>query len=268
MSGVTGPCEWPLLFPRYDCSALNGLDFELRDVVESAATSILWRWTGGQFGLCEVTVRPCRPDFRGRSTWQGRTGAPTSRAGAIQWAPVLIGGEWFNLTCGCGKTCKCDGLWTIRLPGPVDSVVDVQVDGTSLPVDAYRVDGRGLLTRQDGEEWPSTQDLDRPDGDDGTFSVTYMRGLPVPAGGQLAAAVLACELAAAYVGEDCRLPQRVQTITREGVTVGVVDSFDDLDAGKTGIWTIDSWVASVVSSPKRSVVLTPDGPTVRRQTWP
>jgi hypothetical protein len=114
--------------------------------------------------------------------------------------------------------------------------------------------------------------MDAPLGSENTWSVTYQQGKPVPVGGQIAAGLLACELAKAACGDkSCGLPQRVQSITRQGVTVAVLDAFDDIDTGHTGIWLIDSWVASVTKRPRRWRVLSPDRrqPTVGRvQTWP
>lgn len=272
MSGLVSPCDWPLLFPKEDgygatgCPSLDRVTPAVRDAVISAATSMLWNWTGRQFGLCEVTVRPCRDDCgKNVSTYRGRTGVPLSGLYRSPWTPVLIGGDWFNLSCGqCANRCKCDGAWSIRLPGPIDSVTAVTIDGVVLDPSAYRVDNRSILTRQDGDEWPECQDMDKPAGEVDTWSVTYQRGLPVPEHGQIAAGVLACELASAAVGADCRLPQRIQTITREGISVGVLDTFDNIKDGATGIWLIDSWVASVVHRPKRSLVLDPDNRARRR----
>lgn len=100
-----------------------------------------------------------------------------------------------------------------------------------------------------------------------TFQVTYMRGIDVPMGGQVAAGRLACELAKAACGDNtCALPKRVQTITRQGVTVGLLDSFDDVDKGRTGIWLIDSWVASMnIPQSRAGRVLSPDRRSSSRQ---
>jgi hypothetical protein len=50
------------------------------------------------------------------------------------------------------------------------------------------------------------------------WAVTYERGVPVPAGGQVAAGTYACEAAKAMTGDTtCRLPRRVQSLVRQGV---------------------------------------------------
>ena len=99
----------------------------------------------------------------------------------------------------------------------------------------------------------------------GTFSIAYDYGREVPIGGQLAAGVLACELAkAACRDSSCALPQRIQSITRQGVTVAVLDAFDDIDSGHTGIWLIDSWVSSIVKPLRPGRICSPDVP---RPKW-
>lgn len=251
----TAPCQWPLLGACDELDEVAAQDYggpEIRDALVLQATSHLWRWTGRVFGLCPVTVRPRRVDCPG-STYAG-----THPGG---WMPVLVGGVWRNLSCGsCAGTCGCDDENTaIRLPGPVHTVDQVTIDGVVLVDTAYRVDDHGTLVRHDGGVWPACQDLTLPAGEVGTWTVSFTWGVPVPADGQLAAGKLACELAKAYLGSgDCQLPERVQTITRQGVTVGFLDPFEDLTEGRTGIWAVDAWVASITGPPRRAQVYSPD----------
>jgi len=104
----------------------------------------------------------------------------------------------------------------------------------------------------------------------GAFAVTYRQGLEVPAGGRWAAGAYACELLAACMGGDCELPQRVQTLTREGVTMSFLDPMEFLDHGRTGVAATDTWIASVnphgLVAP--STVYSPDMPQPRTVTWP
>lgn len=256
-----GACEWPVSYAECGTQGavipqpLQSMPASGREVYEAMAVDYLWNWTGKSLGLCEVTVQPCRQDCAdGRNTFTGGgplTGAP--------WQPVLVQGRWLNITCGrCRDACGCGGA-TLRLPGPIHSVEGVLEDGEALPSGSYHVEGRRVLVRDDGKPWP-------PCG----LEVTYTRGTPVPTGGQVAAGVLAMELALAACSDDkCRLPKRVQTITRQGVTIAMLDAFNDIDKGHTGIWIIDSWIASVTKSPVRARVLSPDIPrsTARRRTW-
>lgn len=268
------PCDWPV-----DYSACGGgLPEPLASLpasgvatFEEMAATYLWDWTGRKYGQCEVTLRPCRQEcWEGRSTFWGGSGGPLR--GGLPFTPALIRGQWYNLGCGtCGDTCGCGSTQALRLPGPISSVGEVQIDGTVLDPAAYRVDNGRSLVRQDGDLWPTCQDMNLMLGQPDTWGVTYTKGYAVPKGGQVAAGLLANELAkAACNDKTCGLPRRVQSITRQGVTVAVLDAFDDIDEGHTGIWLIDSWVASVVRRPRRMRVLSPDRrpPRYRQTTWP
>lgn len=254
----TAPSQWPLV-EELSCPALADVSEDLRDALVSAATSLLWNWTGRVFSLSDLTVRPCRQDCE-PTTYRGFAGIPSSLGINTPFVPVLIDGDFFNLTCQrkCKQGCGCTTTPEIGLPGPIDSITQVKVDGVVLPSSAYRVDNRRWLVRTDGESWPTCQNLTDDDTEVGTWSVSYLWGTPVPEGGKLAASVLSCEMAKAALGRDCSLPQRVQTVTREGVSIAVLDSFEGLEAGRTGLWLVDSWVTSVTNSPRRSRVMSPD----------
>ncbi len=284
MSPRSAPCSWPLVYCGdatpddsapgesgellVGCSHLTSLAPGVQALIEQAAVEYLWNWTGQRFGLCPITVRPCAKaclsqftTYRGY-TWQGvqlpwfggGTGSPAN--------PALIGGSWYNLPCGCNGDCSCGPEYKLKLVGPVHSIVSVTIDGEELPSSAYQlVVQRGYwLVRTDGERWPSCQDMSADSGD-GTFFVTYMIGQDVPAGGQLAAGRLACEMAKAQCGDDgCQLPQRLQTITRQGVTTAFLDGFSELySQGSTGIWMVDNWIASINGTRRKGrAVASPD----------
>lgn len=249
MTMRTAPCDWPLA--DIDCDALDALEYGVGEQVRTAAVSFLWRWTGRRYGVCPVSIRPCRGRDPRTSTYRGRS----QPVYGWWWQPVRLAGRLHHLAC---EDCE-DPDVTIRLPGPVAAVTAVTIDGAPLDPAAYRLDNRTLLVRHDGEAWPDRQRLDRPAGEQDTWQVDYTRGIEVPDGGQLAAAVLACELAKA-VRQDrtCQLPQRVRSITREGVSTTILDAFEDIEDGRTGIWLVDSWVASVRHAPRRATVFSPD----------
>lgn len=260
----TAPCEWPLA--ERECGALEGLEYGLDEDVREAATALLWNWTGRVFGLCELSVRPCRADCA-PTTYGGAAGNVSPTGIGAPFQPVLVGGEWLNVACGrCRARCGCSSLAEVRLPGPIDGVTKVVVDGETLPEAAYRVDNRTRVVRTDGGRWPVCQDLGKPTSEPGTWEVTYRRGTPVPKGGEIAAAVLACEMAKGVAGDDCALPQRVTNVSREGVTMTILDTFEGLEAGRTGLWLVDSWVASVTKTRRRSRVLSPDTLPARVRT--
>jgi len=250
---MTGPCAWTVSYAACStCAPLDDMSEEERATFEGMAAEFLWNWTLRQFGICSVALRPCRADCVSWTTFFGGGPFPRGIGGPGRSWPYLIDGKWFNQRgCGCRGSCTCAVPNSLELPGPVSAVTEVLIDGDVLAPAAYRLDGN-LLIRLDGETWPSCQSLELPATEDGTWQITYDRGQEVPAGGQIAAGLLACELAkAACHDSTCQLPQRLQTVTRQGVTLAMIDKFEGLDKGRTGLWLVDSWVASVIQ-PRRS----------------
>lgn len=249
--------EWPVSYAGTGCSSFENGDADVKADFEEIATTLLWNWTNRVFGTRTETIRPQRVITPRRpSTFEGlgpasayyELGGGISGAG---WLPAYGGSSWLTLRCGrCGSiACSCDpnSLKAIHLPGPVTEVTSILIDGAVLSPSAYRVDSQHLLIRQDGETWPTAQDLIEPTTEVGTWSITFSHGVAVPKGGQLAAGLLACELFKAYSADPtCGLPARVKTVARQGVTVGIMDTFEGLDEGKTGLWAVDSWIASSI----------------------
>lgn len=191
---------------------------------------VLWALSGRRFGPCPVTVRPCVG---------GGCPDPCGYPPGVAF--------WVNVSCGCGYRCGggCGPRYEISLPGPVHAVTEVKIDGAVLVSSAYRVSNRRSLIRQDGGVWPPTQAYQLPDGQPNTWSVSYLRGDPVPAAGNYAAGTLAVEIAKACQGSKCKLPQRVQSISRQGVELALLDPMDFLDEGRTGLPDVDQWLAAV-----------------------
>ena len=127
--------------------------------------------------------------------------------------------------------------------GPVRSIVAVTVDGVELENaegEDYRLaNARWLVAHEDGalRPWP-TQYMNRPDGAEGTWSVTVTHGLIVPPHLADAAADLAKQLIARCLGGDCLLPDNATSVSRDGVTV----ELNVPAGGKTGLPLVDSIV--------------------------
>jgi len=99
--------------------------------------------------------------------------------------------------------------------------------------------------------------------DEGTWSVSYVQGSAPPPGGQLAAAMFACQIALNRCGGDgCILPQRLKEITREGVSMAFADPMEFLDRGEVGIYEVDLWLKSVNPNrlQRRASVVRADAP--------
>lgn len=279
------PCSWSLIFcgdttpgesesgeATAGCSHLESLAPDVKQAVMNSAVEFLWNATGNKYGLCETTVRPCANKCNG-STYEGWSGAPAGGiwgwgGWGLGWGPYTWNGSWYNWGCGgCGPTgCDSSHMDSVRLPGPVGEVLEVTLDGA---VFTDWVSDNWGLSRTDGYQWPRTQNMSAALTEDHTWGVTYLRGLPVPASLQLAAGTLACELAKRQCGDgSCRLPQRVTSISREGVTASFTDDFAMLQ-GKygplTGLWQVDQAIASInYSARKRGRVMSPSTRATRQ----
>ncbi|MFA5711473.1 hypothetical protein [Mycolicibacterium sp.] len=214
------------------------------DTAEGLAVFILWALSGRQFGACPVTVRPCP--------------AAPDRVVSAHTGPSLMGwdrGYWTSFECGCVGRCILSGPSMVHLPGPVSEPTDdfpviVTIAGEELDPAEFVVEG-DVLYRRGGRPWPG-QNLTRPLGESGTWSVTYRRGVPVPAEAGRLAGILAREFLAACTGDDkCRLPSNVAAVTRQGVTHRYDTLSAILAAGKVGIREVDLWLAAV--NPNRLV---------------
>lgn len=253
---VYGPCEvWePITCVEWPTGseAVSGYALE-------AATDILWRESGQQFGLCTRTVRPCRRDcFDGYGWWQW-TGQ-----GPLYWPqPALIRGNWYNLTCGgCAGSCSCTDVEEAMLPGPVYAITQVLLFGEVMPTGSYRVDNDQMLTRTDGGVWPYCQDMTQPDDGADAWAVTAQFGQPVPVSGRMAIGELAREIALACLGQECALPWNVTTAIRQGVTIELGDPTDIANR----LYFVGLFIRSVNPNRYKSTarIFDPDGPEFRR----
>lgn len=72
------------------------------------------------------------------------------------------------------------------------------------------------------------------------MEVRYTYGSPPPAPVVKAIETLSAELLKAIVGDrTCKLPERVTSVTREGLTMALIDPQDFLDKGRTGLVQVD-----------------------------
>lgn len=231
---IYGPCEvWPVLWP---CNVSTESPITTGQAVE-IATHVVWALSGRQYGLCTVELRPCRDD---------------------------------SLVCSscetCVRTCACGPLSEVTLPGPVDSIVEVRVDGVALPTGSYRLDDDRKVVRVDGQAWPRCDHLELDDSKVGTWSITARFGQPVPELGKWAVGELACELVKAIKGEDCRLPRNVTQLVRQGVTIQYPDVGELFRQRRTGLYLTDAFITTVNPHglTARSRVYSVDRPPHRR----
>jgi hypothetical protein len=255
------PCNWDV--DTSCCDAWDTYSPELQTAAAEYGAFTIWAATGRRWGVCERTVRPCGRWCNSRGAWgyYWFEGA---------WIPYIFNGEWRNCWCGNGAgCCSCEPSCQIWLPGPVASIpaTGISQDGAIVPVDAWRVDNGQWLVRTDGTCWPECQNYDADSGAN-TLFVTYGKGIPVPSVMARAAGELACEWAKSCLGQPCRLPQRVQSVTRQGVSVSMVPIEVLLKAGLTGVTTVDQVIRNFnpysLASPMR--IASPDDPVTRITT--
>jgi len=215
------------------------------------ASEILYRMSGRRWrGICAVTgLRPCKR-FPG---WSG-PGVPVDWWATTNGSPPLA--VWWGRAHACGSGCGCSHVEVDLYPyAPVVAIDEVRVDGVVLDPAKYTVYDGHLLARTDGESWPLSQDLCLADTEPGTWGLDLRYGREAPPDGVMAAAALAAELALSLnpttgAGE-CELPARVQSITRQGVSMLMADPMTFFDENRTGVYLVDLFLASANPEQRR-----------------
>lgn len=243
----------------------DGLKPAAKTVATILAVNVMWAATGRRYGPCELTVLPCNPQPREALYQTFPVEYDTFGDGSAGQMPYIdVGGDWRNSNCGPG--CRCSAACEVLLPGPVASVSEVTVDGVVVDPSAYEVHDGEMLVRKDGSCWPTCQ---RYGEEIPGFTVTYRRGEEIPPAVQAASETLACEFAKSCTGGECRLPQRLASLTRQGVelSVNTIESFSDMIL--TNIAVVDQVIA--IENPQRlqgrPQVWSPDLPQPRVITW-
>ena len=235
-----GLCEaWE---PIWTCALPTSANAVTGDAV-MMASEVLWALTARRFGLCNITLRPCRrgcfnPVWGGSGNWWEYGTYPT---------PALVGGLWYNITCGsCDDGCSCTRVSDVMLPGPVYEVGLVKVDGVTLVKNVdYRLDDYRRLVRLGGQEWPLCNDLNLADDQPNTWSVTFSQGEPVPRLGQIAVGILATEFAKMLICDaSCALPKPVQSLSRQGINLTFLDPNEVFADGRTGLYVPDMFIST------------------------
>lgn len=206
------------------------------------ATSSLQMLTYYRVGTCPITVRPC----------------PTQKMCGCDWQPYLWAGTWRN-GCLCASSW-CRPLSEIDLEGPVGYIDSLLIDGVSTDLyngDWRLDDGHLLVWQGEGDSpVPSYQDLNKPDTEPGTWSITYSQSYPVNDDAKLAVAYLALEFAkACQPKKACSLPRGVTNVVRNGVSFTVDAGL--FPGGLTGIDIVDQFILkwAPAGSPTQTAVV-------------
>jgi hypothetical protein len=206
----------------------DDLDDSVRERALILATSSLQALTNNRVGTCPITIRPC-PQKRSCGC-----------SGSFQPYVSQSDGLWRNSCCGspCVPTSEID------IPGPVGYIEQMLIDGAEVDLwnGDWRLDDGHLLVWQGTGDSPvpTSQDLDKPDTEVGTWSITYSRSYPVLADARWAMTYLAIEFAKACTAKKCALPKGVTGVVRNGVSFTIEAGL--FPNGLTGIEMVDQWI--------------------------
>lgn len=242
-----------------DTSVLN--EQVITDMLQ-AASDILFGLSGRQFpGSCMDTFRPC-------TQWLARDhGRPIRNpmAGYTGWfggwyysGGLMYSGPGSPLSeCSCNTEEMSDGT---LLPSadlgvePLTSIVEILINGAPVDRSTFKIsDNRHLIrlapdanTQNPG--WPTQQRHDLNPDQPGTWQVTATYGIPPPVAGVYACAEFAYQLYLAVMPNasgTCRLPGRIQSIARQGITAVMLDPMTFLPMKKTGLILCDYFLSNV-----------------------
>jgi hypothetical protein len=209
------------------CPLPDGVTDDAAEAAIALATAVLYERTGRRWsGTAVASVRPAAQDSAALAKVPG-------------WVP-----SWGTFNSDKGESCVESDRIELGYY-PVLAVPQVRIGGVVLAPSAYQVQDRRTLVRLDGGVWPCDQDLVVPPTQPDTFEVTVLHGIPAPEAGRVACAVYAVELAKAFCGLDCQLPQRTQYVTRQGVSAILADPLNFVERGMIGLPLVDSWIRSV-----------------------
>lgn len=227
---------------------------EFADEACKVATYLLWAMSGRKFsGVTTVTERyTCvlRNNRLGPSTKTN--------------SPVLFGGDVYNIPSGDYDEYSelvADGLSPdarIKLRGrPVTEIHAIRNrNGVVIDPSNYYLVDHSTIHIKAGTPWTPCN-----------TEVTYSYGTPVPVAGKMAAKTMALEFAKLWAGDDsCALPQRVTSVSRQGVSYTILDNQEFIAELRTGLYAVDLFlkVANPDNARRRSKVFSPDQPRARR----
>lgn len=259
----TGACQpWTTvadLAPKVDPDT-EDKQAEAEEAVK-VATDVLYALSGRQFpGLCTETLHPCA-DYRHRyRTTDPALGYPYSMT--FYGHPIAPARMFTGCSHRRTSQCGCTPLHALDLGLRPLLDATVTIDGAAFA--DWRIDDEREIVRLDGAPWPTCQDLAAADGL--IIEATY--GIAPPPAGVRAAKVLATEIYLSRTDPDaCRLPKRTQSISRQGISMTMLDPMEFLDGGRTGLYDVDLFLAAhnPHRATRRPAVLSPDQPRrVRR----
>jgi hypothetical protein len=179
-------------------------------------------------------------------------------------SPVLFGGDVYNIPSGDYdeySELTADGLSPdarIRLRGrPVVRVIALRNKvGTIIDPSKYYLVDHSTIHVSAGTPWTPCN-----------TEITYEYGTPVPVAGRMAARTMALEFAKLWAGDDdCALPQRITSVSRQGISYTILDNQEFIDELRTGLYAVDLFLKTTNpdNARRKAKVFTPDVPRARR----
>jgi hypothetical protein len=179
-------------------------------------------------------------------------------------SPILFGGDMYNIPSGDYdeySELTADGMSPdsrIKLRGrPVTKIHSMRnrVGAIINPSNYYLVDHSTIHVKA-GTAWTPCN-----------TEVTYSYGTPVPVAGKMAARTLATEFIKLWSDDDtCQLPQRVTSVSRQGVSYTILDNQEFIDELRTGLLVVDLFLKTVNpdNARRKAKVFSVDTPRARR----
>lgn len=214
-----------------NCSTSDQVDLASVCLV---ASKILFMLSGRKYGIRTETIRP----YAGERGFGWHDIRVLDAFAASNWL------DMYNLNPG--------GREWLYLRSPVANIQQVKIDGAVLDPSQYILyDNRKLVRVASSANglvgaWPIWQRVDLDDTNVGTFSINYQWGIPVPPEAKIAAASFACQLAK-YMNRDsdCALPDRLISVTRQGVSQTLMDPSQFIKEARTGLYLVDIWLGAI-----------------------
>lgn len=218
------------------------------------ASYLLWAMSGRKY-TGETTVTE-----RYTCTLRNNRMGPSTRTNSA----VLFGGDVYNIPSGDYdeySELTADGMSPdsrIRLRGrPVTKIHSMRNRTGSIisPSSYYLVDHSTIHVKA-GTAWTPCN-----------TEVTYSYGTPVPVSGKMAAKTLATEFIKLWTeDETCQLPQRVTSVSRQGVSYTILDNQEFIEELRTGLLVVDLFLKTTNpdNARRKSKVFSVDTPRARR----
>lgn len=182
--------------------------------------------------------------------WGGESPDPDdTRLAALRIVIALCGGRWVYPPVRMTDTYPVPSTGRISVSGrPVRKVFSVtRSDGDVVDPDDVILYNDHIVAIPVSGCKPAHVDIDYEYG---------LTELPIIVRGAIAA--LAREMQLADEGSaECRIPERVTSVTRQGMSWTMIDPMDFMDKGRTGIYEVDLAINSVRPARRRARIFHP-----------